>query len=456
MGNESSQLEKTGELRHHDVGLIGQAMSPTPSIDAGSEPGRVMGGYMSPLPQHGEADRPIFSSPKSSKKSKQRQKKGLDTVTSPEAGARDTTTAIFDGEGNAPTGSAVKAKKKRRTQNVGDESRGDVVVEEDIQPDAPIRNDDESPKWLQKKPKRRSKSVAMHNSADFPDETSTQEQLFAQGGPTNEVQEDPPAGGLQSQDALLDDAPQQEPEAVQSPQSSKKRRTRSPEAPHLVSHAVGGSPPSAQHADVNEILNYEPDSVVDEEEDVIPSSVPSDWRRGNMGSRASDIEARQLKTEGPADDDGDDEPTEAHYCTKHFSTEASPDIDLQEKDLGQEGSQWLHKRDMDIDSDEAPITDTRTTQEREEDAALPDLEPNQIKSEPPDPDSESQSPSAARLGRLERSRSRSMSRASATKLTDEAVSTDTIRSPTLLSYTLWHCSKRSCVRVFACCLLEAT
>ncbi|KAK7736678.1 hypothetical protein SLS53_006885 [Cytospora paraplurivora] len=418
-------------------------MSPTPSIDAGSATGRVIGDPMSPLPPDGEADQLILSSPKSSKKRKRRQKKGVDAVTSPETAAKDTTTAFSNGEGNAPPGSAVKVKRKKMTHNIGDGSAGDVIVDEDIRSDAPNRNNDESPQWLKKKPKRRSRSVATHNNIDFLDEGSTQEQQTSQDGPANEVQDEPQADGLQSQGVLLDDKPQREPEVLQSPQSSKKRRSRnkkrdsirSPEAPHFVSHAVGGSPPSAQQAGVNGVLKYQPDLVVDEEEDIIPSSVPSHWRRGNMGSRASDIDARQPRTEGPVDNEDDNEPSEAHpadlvnhtgieYVTRGSSTGASPEIGLEEEDLGQKGSQWLHKREMDIDSDEEPITDTRTSQEREEDAALPDLQPSQIKSEPPDYGSESQSPSAARLGRLERSRSRSMSRASATRLGDEALELD--------------------------------
>ncbi|ROV90947.1 hypothetical protein VPNG_10087 [Cytospora leucostoma] len=456
MGNESSQLERTGEQRHHDGRLIGPAMSPTPSINAGSEAGRVIGDPMSPLPPDGEAEQATLSSPKSSKKRKRRRKKGVDAVTSPEDAAKDTTSAISDGEGNAPPGSTVRAKRKKTTHKVDDGSAGDVVVDEDLQPDAPNRNNDESPQWLKKKPKRRSRLSATHNNIDLPDEASTQEQQISQDGPANEVQDEPQADGLQFQGILSDGKPQREPELLQSPQSSKKRRprnkkrdsVRSPEAPHLVSHAVGGSPPSAQQADVNNVSNYEPNLVVDEEEDIIPSSVPSDWRRGNMRSRASDIDARQSKTEGPVDNEDDDEPSEdqpadlvnhtgIENVTRDFSTGASPDVDLEEEDFGQEGSQWLHKREMDIDSDEEPITDTRTSQERDEDAALPDLEPSQIKSEPPDYDSDSQSPSAARLGRLERSRSRSMSRASATRLADEAVSSDPIQSPTPFSYILY-------------------
>ncbi|ROW07203.1 hypothetical protein VMCG_03944 [Cytospora schulzeri] len=399
MGNESSQADKTGEVYQRDGKLIGPAMSPTPSLGQRSDSGRVIGPSMSPLPSDGETSRQIHTSPKSSKKKKKRQRKGIDAITSPESGAADIG-AIPGDEGDVVHGSTKNTKKKTKVQKVGGELEGDEMVLEVTPSEAQSRVVGETPQ-SKRKSRKLAKLDAAHDE-DIPDHSGLQEQELAQS------------------------EPHPEPEVMQSPQSSKKKRPRnkkrsdlrSPQAPHPVSHAMGGSPPSAQQPVVNGLLDYESDLVVDAEEEVIPSSIPHDQRRGSTGFQPSGSPPEQSRTERLANDEDDREEEPSHA---QFAGTAVPGGDLDQDDLNQEDSQWLHKRDIRFDSDEEPITDTRTSQEREDDAALPDLQPSQVKSEPAHPDSEaeSESPSAARLERLERSRSRSMSRASASRLADE-------------------------------------
>lgn len=426
MGNESSQADKMGEVYQRDGRLIGPAMSPTPSVDARSESERIIGPSMSPLPSDGETNQQITASPKSSKKKKKRQRKGADTIASPEAGAADIAATPVD-EGNVVPESTKKYRKKK-TQKVG-ELEDDGMVMEGTQPEARTRDMDETPQ-SKRKSRKRSKLAAAHDN-ETPVQSGQQDQ---------ELEDIAQADGLQNQDALLDG----EPGVTHSPQSSKKKRPRnkkrsdpqSPETPHLISHAMGGSPPSAQQQTVNGILKYEPDLVVDAEEDVIPSSLPNDRRRGSADSPSSDLPATQFKTERLTDDENEGGQEQSHGqfagpavsglgdVTTDSDSEAIPGRDPDQEYLSQEDSQWLHKQEIKFDSDEEPITDTRTSQEREDDAALPDLQPSQVKTEPAhsESDAESESPSAARLERLERSRSRSMSRASASRLADDDVS----------------------------------
>lgn len=378
MGNESSQADRTGEIYQRDGKLIGPAMSPTPSIHAGSETERIIGPSMSPLPSDGEMNQQIPASAKSTRKKKKRQKKDVDAVTSPGAGAAETA-AMPDDEGDVVPDTTRKTRKKTKTRKVGGELEGDVTIINDTQPEAPNRDVDEMPQ-SKNKPTKRSKLAAAHD------------------------------------DDMLEQSSLQEQEVTQSPQASKRRRPRnkkrsddqSPEAPHISLHAMGGSPPSAQQPTVNGILKYESDSVADAEDEIIPSSIPNDRPRGGTGSQPSDLAATHFELLADDEDVEEEEPSQDH--------------------VSQEDSQWLHKREINFGSDEEPIMDTRTSQEREEDAALPDLQPSQVKSEPAHSDfeaeaeSEAESPSVARLERLERSRSRSMSRASASRLADQDVS----------------------------------
>lgn len=448
MGNESSQLEKTGEVQYRDGRLIGPAMSPTPSVDAMSDTGRIIGPSMSPLPSDGEArHQQVVTSPKSSKKKKKGQRKSNDALTSPDP--RSTQSSALpndDDERSVLPGSTRKAsekrKRKKKEHKFDDEHEHDEVIIESTQPEPPSSYLDETLQSVKRKSRRRSK-------LPVPSYDNPQEQELVNGETTtNEEEDNTQVDGLQSQDALLDHEShqQEEPEIMQSPRSTRKRRTRkkrdspnSPEASLLVSDAMGGSTASAQQPTVNGLLKYEPDSDVDVKEDVIPSSEPNERRRGSTASQASETSSRQTETEEPADNEDDsneeEEPPQVQLAgnsvsdrddvTRHSSTGSIPEHGPSQEEITQDDSLWLHKREMNF-SDEEPISDTRTSQEREDDAALPNLQPVRIKTEPPasasGSDSESASPSAARLERLERSRSRSMSRASATRLADEDVS----------------------------------
>lgn len=194
--------------------------------------------------------------------------------------------------------------------------------------------------------------------------------------------------------------------ANESPKKSKGKKKRSkkpngvqsPDAQHLlVSHAVGGSPPSAQQSDANGIAAHAPtlDTESLEREYMPVSSVEN-------------IEPAQLKTE-PDIDENDVPDHELPFRIAGNS--------IVDGDYPQQKSPFMHKREM-------SIVDARSEAQSDDEAPLPDLQPSQIKTEPPSSESESElaSPSVARLDRLERSRSRSISRPPLFKPAIESVS----------------------------------
>lgn len=210
--------------------------------------------------------------------------------------------------------------------------------------------------------------------------------------------------------AVMADDPHAPAPANESPKKSKAKKksksketngVQSPDAQHLlVSHAVGGSPPSAQQSDANGIAGHAPtlDTESLEQEHMPVSSV-------------EDIEPSQLKTE--LDIDKRDVPD--HELPFRIAADSIVD-----GDHPQQKSPFMHKREM-------SIVDTRSEAQSDDEAPLPDLQSSQIKTEPPSSESESDlaSPSVARLDRLERSRSRSISRPPLIKPAIESVSIST-------------------------------
>lgn len=363
MGNESSQLEKHADMANRGGKVIGPSMSPTPSDD---EQGRVFGPAMSPLPGEDEDD--------------------LRGPTSP----------------NDRPKSPSKKKKRRKNQR---ESLERALTSQ-------VGAVDESHQSPKRKSKKRAKKNRLH---DGPQENDTQQ-------------------GLNNGDTPYENAPHIEnmsegdivPASLQSLLSDTKKKAHldlsssgplSSDAQQLhVSHAHGGTPPSAQQPTANGILGYGTTLVEDAEEQAIAPSTQLNWRRRpDMHSQASSIGPRQLKRE-PSDNSGDEE----LYATSFAdATRDSTTVAMRENDPHSELS-WCHKSGLEAAN--TPIIEIRTGQEGHSNEVSPDLLPSQIKNELNSdsglgPGSDSDSPSAARLERLSGSRSRSASKASTSRVT---------------------------------------
>lgn len=204
---------------------------------------------------------------------------------------------------------------------------------------------------------------------------------------------------------MADDIPENAP-ALESPKKKKSKKSKgkkhtgveSPDAQHLlVSHALGGSPPSGQQPAMNGIAEHAPTLDTEAaEQDVIPAS------------SVEDIEPAQLKSEPGIDADE----VQDHELPFRIAGDSIVD-----GDYPRQKSPFIHKREM-------SIVDDRSEAQSDDELPLPDLQQSQIKTEPPSSESESDlaSPSAARLDRLERSRSRSVSRPPLFKPANQSVS----------------------------------
>lgn len=157
-------------------------------------------------------------------------------------------------------------------------------------------------------------------------------------------------------------------------------------------------------------------------------SQPDIMRRPSNQSQNSLLNASQIKTEEPSNDD------------EEVSVQLSGSSVIEEdtSNGGDNDMGWLHKRGEDDLNSAALAAETRGAYLEIVDEALPDLLPSQIKPEhqldtdsdsdaPSNSNSRSGSPSAERADRLDKSRSRSASKASASQgegqiLTNEVVS----------------------------------
>lgn len=205
--------------------------------------------------------------------------------------------------------------------------------------------------------------------------------------------------------AMVDDIPENAP-AHESPKKKKSKKSKgkkhtgveSPDAQQLlVSHAVGGSPPSGQQPAMNGITEHAPTLDTEAvEQEVIPAS------------SVEDIEPAQLKSEPGIDADD----VQDHELPFRIAGNSIVD-----GDYSRQKSPFMHKRQM-------SIVDDRSEAQSDDEVPLPDLQPSQVKTEPPSSESESDlaSPSVARLDRLERSRSRSVSRPPPFKPANQSVS----------------------------------
>lgn len=205
--------------------------------------------------------------------------------------------------------------------------------------------------------------------------------------------------------AMADDTVEPAP-AHESHKKRKSKKSRgekhhgaeSSDAQHLpVSHALGGSPPSGQQPAMNGVAEHAPTLDTEAvEQEVIPAS------------SVEDVEPAQLKSEPGIDADD----VEDHELPFRIAGNSIVD-----GDYPRQKSPFIHKRQM-------SIVDDRSEAQSDDELPLPDLQPSQVKTEPPSSESESDlaSPSVARLDRLERSRSRSISRPPLVKPANESVS----------------------------------
>lgn len=429
MGNESSQLERSGAGPQHAARTIGPSMSPTPEPENGeSTHGRGAAGS-----SHALDVEPIPDDLPGKKKKRKKHRKDLeaDVATSEVA-----TTGQEDDEPSHPKKKSKKKKSKRKELEPEAEEEMDEAVIEDTQPEPELAETPSSPKRKKKKSKKHGSRV------DGPPLPNGQHQKELVNGIRSD--EDANAvleNGTQVEDALPSLEPQQ----------------------GFLDDADGGSPPSAQPPR----FNHEPSQSDEEDEEdaaIIPSS---QWQPSRRESSQSLEPSQQLKREVSESEDGDQPLDPSQLKKERSESQAEIDEYLQSQFAGiaaanfaeavtdpvaeamrerdpENGLGWLHKREN--ASQETPITDTRTAHQRSVDASLPDLQPSQVKTEPDvdsDTDSgsdkstesgstskpDSDSPSAQRSERLSRSRSRSASRAPGGYLADQAVSQNSWRIP---------------------------
>lgn len=388
MGQESSQVEnEAGGVQQRGGKVIGPPVSPIPSErEESGDQGRIIGPTLSPLVSDGEDAQPNPSNPTKPTKKKKRRRKSSDSGAGDELAAASTALMARVTVPESPKG------KQKKSPNSSDKNGANGHVQDTPQ--------------SKRKSKKRSKMapIAEHNVPE-------QNGMYEQGARQGSISLD---GGA------LPNGDHPEPEVLRSPQSTKKKRPRnkpngvlSPDAQQLlISHTVGGSPPSAQQPAVNGTTMHEPTLDAAIEQEVIPLS--------EIESFASQIEPSHLKTEPDTSFDSDIEDEELPFRIADDSiidSAAGFPNEIAHNQLRQK-SPFMHKREMSIIDDRADL-------ESDDEEPIPDLQPSQVKPEPPSSESESDlgSPSVARLDRLETTRSRSVSRApAATDPANEIVS----------------------------------
>ncbi|KAL1859653.1 RNA polymerase I enhancer binding protein [Diaporthe australafricana] len=384
MGQESSQVEnEQGGVQQRGGKVIGPPVSPIPSErDEGNDEGRIIGPKLSPLVSDGDGAQPNPSNPTKPTKKKKRRRKSLDHGAGDEVAVA--ATALM-ARVMVPESPKIKKKNSPNSSGPNTGANGSIT---NIQLLAHNGHVEDTP-GTKRKPKKRSKMASIAENG-VPEQNGIYEQ-----------------GSTSLDGGALPNGDYPEPEVLRSPQSTKKKRSKnkpngvpSPDAQQLlVSHAVGGSPPSAQQPALNGITGHEPNMDAAIEQEVIPAS--------EIESFASQIEPSHLKTEPDTSFDDDIEDEELPFRIADDSIVESTRGSSNQVAYNQlrQKSPFMHKREMSIVDDRADL-------ESDDEEPIPDLQPSQVKPEPPSSESESDlgSPSVARLDRLARSRSRSVSR----------------------------------------------
>lgn len=456
MGNQSSQLEETGGMPQRGSRIIGPSMSPTPEPEDMHSNAAAPGNGASATDDTMEPPSPSGQSSKKKEKEKEKEKQRrtkekekrterLDYEAASHASQEGS--AAGDEEAAAQdTAKQRKKKKKSRTAHPEATQAGEEAVIAHTLPEPPI----EHVKEPYPSPKRKKKRARINTlrEDELPLQNDAQEEGLFNSNNTPGDAEAVRQAGCQVEDAPPDDILGPALHVLQSPSSGKKKQSRrrktgntpsSDAQQFLVSHAVGGSPPSAQPPDVNSILKYEP--VMDDDEDdvsVIPSSQWPQTRRESVQS----LRPNQMKRESLNDNQGSGEELQFHFAgiaaTNFADAVTDPVAEARRENDPDNGLGWLHKRDN--ASQQTPFTGARETQLG---PTSPDLLPSQIKTEAEldndgdsnsdssiesksssSRESDSHSPSVQKFERLSRSRSRSASRAPsrAGHLADLAVS----------------------------------
>ncbi|KAI7774447.1 hypothetical protein LA080_008759 [Diaporthe eres] len=251
------------------------------------------------------------------------------------------------------------------------------------------RSSDSNPSKSSQKEKKKDKKKEKKKKKKKKKRRDSLDSNGANGHPAAEAADDTAA---MADDAHAHAHEHESPKKSKGKKKSRSKKTHDAQSPDaqqfLVSHAVGGSPPSGQQPATNGIAEHAPPLDTESaEQDYVPAS------------SVEEIGTAHLKTEPNVD--ADDVPDhELPFRIAGIAVDAVVDG----YHPGQK-SPFMHKREM-------SIVDGRSDLASDDEAPLPDLQPSQIKTEPPSSESESDlaSPSVARLDRLERSRSRSISR----------------------------------------------
>ncbi|KAJ0116819.1 hypothetical protein J7T55_009970 [Diaporthe amygdali] len=405
MGKKSRQVEnEAGGFQQH----AGRTASDRDEFSV--EIGRTIGPQWSDLESDGDNHQPNpASNPPQPAKHKKRRRKSSDSDAVNQQLAADMA-AMADNNGETVPESLKKSKKKKKkSRKTSDEAgdNGSVASVESLAHNGHIEDRSKS----KKKSKKRSKMAAIAEQ-DVPEPNDANE------------------SDLPQDNALLNGEPlpngnyHPEPEVLQSPQSTPKKKkskhkkhrdVQSPDAQQtLVSHALGGSPPSAQQPLVNGVASHNPALEADAaDQEVIPASQASESPRRRRSSATeslrSEMEAHDLKIEPESDlDDIEDNELPFAIAKIIHDDRGYDDESAHNRDHLRQKSPFMHKQQM-------SIIDDRPELDGDDEEPLSDLLPSQIKPEQLSSESESDlgSPSVARLGRLERSRSRSISRAPA-------------------------------------------
>lgn len=438
--------------------VIGPSMSPTPESEDNREATQVSAAAAPPPPSENVVEQPnqdeqpskkkkrkktkekhakIFDSDtlveevasnESPKKNKKKRRKSLDS----EAASQEASAA---GDEDATAQDLTKkSKKKKKSRKTHPEPGEDHAVSDERHPTS--RTNDVEEQQQQPSPKRRKKRSKKNPTHDS--------DLLLQNGPQEEglAKDDGNHGDAES--ARGDALPERTSSVSQNQASTKKKRSRGQKSDetggtkisdaqeHLVSHAIGGSPPSAQPSSANGSHDRDPG-----EDDV--SVIPDSQQQPPQSDTTQLLDPSQIKRE-PREDGSDlDEDVRFQFtgiAADFAEAVTDPVAETRRENDPESGLGWLHKRDH--APQETPLLTGRATLLN---AGLPDLQPSQVKTEPrsdshsnSDNNSESvptpsdgsvpHSPSVQRLERMSRSRSRSASRAPSRSgfLADQTVS----------------------------------
>lgn len=370
--------------------VIGPSMSPTPESEDNREAAQVSTAAAAP-PVENEVEQPSHDEQPSKKKKKRKKTKEKHSK------SLDSDTLVEE----VTAHEAPKKHKKKRRKSLDSEAASQ---------EASVAGDeDASAHDSTKKSKKKKKSRKTHPE---PEEANAV---------TDDISPAPWTGDVEEQQQASPKRRKKRSRGLNLDKTDETEISHAQE--HLVSHAIGGSPPSAQPSSVNGIQGHNPTEEHDNDD---ASIVPDSQQLPPQGNTDQLLEPSQIKTE-PRDDDSDlGEDLRFHFtgiAASFTDAVTDPIAETRRENDPQSGLDWLHKRGS--VTQETPLPTTRDTLLS---TGLPGLQPSQVETEPqsnshsdsgnatdsvpvPSNGSSSHSPSVQRLERMSRSRSRSVSRA---------------------------------------------